>query len=344
MKKILAVILSAILGLAGIAVFAEDGDLRITLQIGNPVMTVNNEEKPIDENGTAPVIINERTLLPVRAVVEEMGGTVTWEADTRTVSLTYGDDEIRLTIDNTTAYLNGEPSTLEAAPTIINDRTMLPIRFIAESFKFTVDWDGDTQIVTITKAAEAVAPTATSTVTPAPASTPTPEPTAAPADNDRQESKTLVAYFSATNNTEGVAKHIAEGIGADIYEILPEEPYTDADLDYNSDCRANREQNDDSARPAISGTVENMEQYDTIFLGYPIWWGNAPKIIFTFLESYDFSGKTIIPFCTSGSSPIGSTTAMQNVTQGANWLDGHRFGGGASSDTVMDWVNGLDLE
>ena len=346
MKKILAVILSVILSLAGISVFAEDGDLTITLQIGNPVMTVNNEGKPIDENGTAPVIINDRTLLPVRAVVEEMGGAVTWDADTRTVSLTYGDDEIRLIIDNTTAYHNDKPSTLEAAPTIINDRTMLPIRFIAESFKFDVAWDGETQIVTITKAAEAIEPTATpaATVEPTAAPAATAEPTAAPADNEQQESKTLVAYFSATNNTEGVAKHIAEGIGADIYEITPEEPYTDADLDYNSDCRANREQNDDSARPAISGTVENMEQYDTIFLGYPIWWGNAPKIIFTFLESYDFSGKTIIPFCTSGSSPIGSTTAMQNVTQSANWLDGHRFGGGASSDTVMDWVNGLDLK
>ena len=342
MKKILSVILSVILSLAGITACAADGDLTIKLQIGNPNMTVNGTEKPIDENGTAPVIINDRTLLPVRAVVEEIGGDVEWDGETQTVVLAYGEDIVVLEIDNTTAYHNEEPSTLEAAPTIINDRTMLPIRFIAESFKFDVEWDGETQTVTITKAAEATEPTET----PAPTATPaaTAEPTAAPADNDRQESKTLVAYFSATNNTEGVAKHIAEGIGADIYEILPEEPYTDADLDYNSDCRANREQNDDSARPAISGTVENMEQYDTIFLGYPIWWGNAPKIIFTFLESYDFSGKTIIPFCTSGSSPIGSTTAMQNVTQGANWLDGHRFGGGASSDTVMDWVNGLDLE
>ena len=342
MKKILSVILSVILSLAGIAVFAEDGDLTIKLQIGNPNMTVNDTEKPIDENGTTPVIINSRTLLPVRAVVEEIGGDVEWDGETQTVVLAYGEDIVVLEIDNTTAYHNEEPSTLEAAPTIINDRTMLPIRFIAESFKFDVEWDGETQTVTITKAAEAAEPTATPAPTAAPSETA--EPSAAPTDNEQQESKTLVAYFSATNNIEGVAKHIAEGIGADIYEILPEEPYTDADLDYNSDCRANREQNDDSARPAISGTVENMDRYDTIFLGYPIWWGNAPKIIFTFLESYDFSGKTIIPFCTSGSSPIGSTMAMQNVTQGANWLDGHRFGGGASSDTVMDWVNGLDLD
>ena len=170
-------------------------------------------------------------------------------------------------------------------------------------------------------------------------------PTAAASGNDNSETagNVLVAYFSATGNTRTIAEYIADSAKADIYEITPEVPYTDADLNYNSDCRANREQNDDSARPAISGTVENMEQYDTIFLGYPIWWGNAPKIIFTFLESYDFSGKTIIPFCTSGSSPIGSTTAMQNVTPGANWLDGQRFSGGASSEDVASWVEKFDL-
>ena len=153
MKKIFMLLLSSILCLSCSAACAAENDdgFALSLQIGNPKMTVNGTEKNIDENGTAPVIINSRTLLPVRAVVEEMGGAVTWEADTRTAALTYGDDEIRLTIDNTTAYLNGEPSTLEAAPTIINDRTMLPIRFIAESFKFDVEWDGETQTVTVTK-------------------------------------------------------------------------------------------------------------------------------------------------------------------------------------------------
>ena len=170
-----------------------------------------------------------------------------------------------------------------------------------------------------------------------------PTATASVNGNSETAGNVLVAYFSATGNTRTIAEYIADSAKADIYEITPEEPYTDADLDYNSDCRANREQNDDSARPAISGTVENIEQYDTIFLGYPIWWGNAPKIIFTFLESYDFSGKTIIPFCTSGSSPIGSTEDMQNVTQGANWLDGQRFSGGASGEEVALWVEKFDL-
>ncbi len=157
--------------------------------------------------------------------------------------------------------------------------------------------------------------------------------------------KTLVAYFSATNNTEGVAKHIADVLGVDIYEIMPVEPYTAADLDYHTDCRASREQRDASARPAISGEAPDIEQYDTIFLGYPIWGGNAPKIIYTFLEKYDFAGKTIIPFCTSNSSGIGeSAKNMYSLVNGAEWLDGHRFAGGASKDSVKEWIDGLGLD
>ena len=156
--------------------------------------------------------------------------------------------------------------------------------------------------------------------------------------------KVLIAYFSATNNTEGIANHLDAILDADLYEITPETPYTAADLNYNTDCRANREQNDASARPAISGSVDNMEQYDVIFLGYPIWWGQAPKIISTFLESYDLSGKTIVPFCTSGSSGIGSSaTNLHSQANGASWMDGQRFSGGASRSTVESWVNGLGL-
>lgn len=154
----------------------------------------------------------------------------------------------------------------------------------------------------------------------------------------------LIAYFSATNNTESVANHLKAILDADLYEITPERPYTSADLNYNTDCRANQEQNDASARPAISGSVSNMEQYDVIFLGYPIWWGQAPKIIYTFLESYDLSGKTIVPFCTSGSSGIGSSASnLHSLASNAAWLNGQRFSGGASRSTVESWVNGLTL-
>lgn len=160
-----------------------------------------------------------------------------------------------------------------------------------------------------------------------------------------QGSKILVAYFSATNTTEGVAEHIANGLNADIYEIVPEEPYTDADLDYNDDnSRSTVEMNDANARPAISGSVENMEQYDIVFIGYPIWWGEAPRIVSTFVESYDFSGKTVVPFCTSGGSGVGSSASnLEQLTSGAAWMEGRRLNGSDSQDTLMEWVNGLGL-
>ena len=164
-------------------------------------------------------------------------------------------------------------------------------------------------------------------------------------NQDAQEHKILVAYFSATGTTKGVAEHIANGLNADIYEIVPEEAYTDADLDYNdNNSRTTIEMNDPDARPAISGSVENMEQYDIIFVGYPIWWGEAPRIVSTFMESYDFSGKTIVPFCTSGGSGIGSSASnLERLTSGAAWLDGRRLNGSDSQDTVMEWVDSLDL-
>ena len=158
--------------------------------------------------------------------------------------------------------------------------------------------------------------------------------------NEAVESKALVAYFSATGNTAKIAKLIADAADAALYEIVPETPYTSADLNYNdSSTRATREQNDASARPAVSGTVENMADYDVVFLGYPIWWGQAPKILYTFVESYDLTGKTIIPFCTSGSSGIGSSAAnLQKSADEAKWLDGKRFGGSVSEAELRAWV------
>ncbi len=164
-------------------------------------------------------------------------------------------------------------------------------------------------------------------------------------DQEPAGKKILVAYFSATNNTEGVAQKLADGLGADLYEITPEQPYTDEDLDYgDSDSRSSVEMDDPDARPAISGSVENMEQYDVVFIGYPIWWGEAPRIMSTFIESYDFSGKTLVAFCTSASSGFGnSDSALRSAAGGAAWLDGHRFSAGANSDEVMEWANGLGI-
>ena len=120
--------------------------------------------------------------------------------------------------------------------------------------------------------------------------------------------KTLVAYFSASGTTEGVAKKVAEAAGADLFEIKPEVPYTNADLNWmDKKARSTVEMNDPSSRPATTGTVENMEQYDNVIIGFPIWWYVAPTIINTFLESYDFAGKKIALFATSGGSGFGKT-------------------------------------
>ncbi len=177
----------------------------------------------------------------------------------------------------------------------------------------------------------------TGTITePEPTPTPTPEP---------EKSKTLVAYFSWTNHTEEIANYITEITDADKYEIIPKEPYGPENNNYyDQSTRAYQEQYDGTARPEIDGTVSNMEQYDIVFVGYPIWYGKAPKIIYTFLEQYDFAGKTVIPFCTSASSGIGSTSELQRLTHDANWLDGKRFNIGESKDSVTAWVNGLGLD
>lgn len=173
--------------------------------------------------------------------------------------------------------------------------------------------------------------------------------TTAPVDSGQAENgeaagngtNILVAYFSATGTTRPLAEYAAVSLNADLYKITPEVPYTSGDLNYtNGSSRTTREQNDSSARPAIAGTVENMSQYDTIILGYPIWHGQAPRIISTFLESYDFSGKTILPFATSHSSGIGSSA--QNLHSLAPdtviWLEGRRFGDGTSQDEITAWV------
>ena len=128
-----------------------DSDITIMLRIDDPQMTVNGKTQNIDDEGTVPVIVNERTLVPIRAIIEAMGGKVGWDSVTRTVTLEYNDNEIRLVIDSTTAYLNGAANELDTAPAIINERTMLPIRFVSESFGFDVDWKGETQTITITR-------------------------------------------------------------------------------------------------------------------------------------------------------------------------------------------------
>ena len=158
--------------------------------------------------------------------------------------------------------------------------------------------------------------------------------------------KTLVVYFSCTGTTKQLAEYAAEILGADLYEIVPEDLYTEADLAYYTNGRADQEQNDSNVRPAISGGVENMNEYNTIILGYPIWHGQAPRIISTFLESYDFSGKMIVPFCTSHSSGIGSSASNLHslCAESVEWRDGKRFESGVSKESVQKWIEEIGIE
>ena len=158
-------------------------------------------------------------------------------------------------------------------------------------------------------------------------------------------SKKLVAYFSASGTTAAVARILAEAAEASLYDIKPQTPYTRADLDWTiKKSRSNLEMGDKSFRPPLADRGAHVENYDTIFLGFPIWWYTAPTIINTFLESYDLSGKTIAPFCTSASSPLGaSATKLQDLTNSAAWLEGQRFSGSAARSAVETWVNGLGL-
>lgn len=166
-----------------------------------------------------------------------------------------------------------------------------------------------------------------------------------PPRGDTGGNKVLIAYFSATGTTQSIAEKIADETGGTLYEMIAEVPYTEEDLRYYTDSRADREQSDSSVRPAISGSVENMEQYDIVFLGYPIWHGQAPRIISTFLESYDFTDKTVVPFCTSHSSGIGSSDRnLHSLASGATWFDGRRFSGSESANVISDWIDGLGLD
>ena len=262
---------------------ALDNEFLLTMQIANLVMTVNGQEKNIDDDGTAPTIVNDRTLVPVRAIIESMGGSVNWDSDTSTAMLEYNNDIITLTIGSETAYFNDNANTLDTAPQIINDRIMLPIRFIAESFKFDVEWEQGTQTITIKS--NTLNPTVTT------------EPTIAP-DNQTNGSKALVVYYSASGTTEKITKYIANAANADIFEIEPEEKYSEEDLNWtNRNSRVSKEHDDESLR-AIKlkkDTVDNWSDYDTVLIGYPIWWGIAAWPVDTFVKANDFNGKTVIP-------------------------------------------------
>ena len=176
-----------------------------------------------------------------------------------------------------------------------------------------------------------------------------------PSDTPNEESgepaesggKTLVVYYSATNNTEAVAGYIADATGADLFELVPVEPYTSDDLDWtNRDSRVSKEHDDESLRVVEleNAVPDNWDEYDTVFIGYPIWWGIAAWPVDSFISANDFTGKTVIPFCTSSSSGLGQSGELLRDAAGTgSWLEGQRFQSRASEDTVKEWVASLEL-
>lgn len=191
----------------------------------------------------------------------------------------------------------------------------------------------------------------TSAPTEQPATEPSESSSTAPAESEPETQpetgKTLVVYYSASGNTERVAKDIAEAAGADLFEIVPTEVYTSDDLDWtNPDSRVSREHDDESLRdvPLTTTEVPDWDSYDTVFIGYPIWWGIAAWPVDTFVKNNDFTGKTVIPFATSSSSGMGQSGSLLADMAGTGaWQEGQRFSSGVSGDDVQSWVNGLGL-
>lgn len=157
--------------------------------------------------------------------------------------------------------------------------------------------------------------------------------------------KTLIVYYSATGNTEGVAERLAESLNANTFEIVPSDPYTDDDLDWTDDnSRVSREYNDESLRDVEleNTTVPNWDTYDTVLIGYPIWWGIAAWPVNSFVEANDFTGKTVIPFCTSSSSGLGqSGDLLEDIAGTGTWQEGHRFSSNPSDDDITDFVDSI---
>ncbi len=208
--------------------------------------------------------------------------------------------------------------------------------------------------VRVTEPTETPEATQSSEPTKFPDVTQSPEPTKSPdmtqsptpTQSPNVDKKSIVVYFSCTDNTKKIAEYIAESTSADIYRIEPAVPYTSEDLNYgNADSRTSKEQNDTTARPEIAGALPDLNGYENVYIGYPIWWGQAPKIMYTFVESCNLSGKTVIPFCTSGSSSIGTSAKnlQAAVASQATWLDGRRFAGSSPRSDVENWISGLGI-
>lgn len=322
MRKFISILLSLLLIFNTItSVFA--AGTAITLQVDNNTINIGNRSISID---TAPVIMNGRTLIPVRGVSEAMGGNVNWNNDTKTVTITLGSNKVEMTIDSTTAYFNDKSQTLDVAPVVLNGRTMLPARFIAENFGFDVNWDNDTKTISITPRQEIS--TETTTVEESTETT--------TIENTESNGKSLIVYFSKTGTTERIANEIKDITGSDIVKIETVNPYPE---DYNETVEIAQNEKNEKARPEIKTTVDNLDQYDTIYLGYPIWWSTMPMAVFTFIENNNLDGKTIIPFSTHKGSGLGSSVSdLKTALPNSTIKDGLACNSSTTTAQIKNWI------
>ena len=212
----------------------------------------------------------------------------------------------------------------------------LALMTMSTSFAFAENADSKAETECMTDNTEALTEAETDTVTD----------TTDTATEEDAKSDTLVVCFSCTGTTKGVAEKIVELTDADFYEILAADPYTEEDRNWHDDnSRTSIEQNDETVRPEIGSEELDLEGYKMIFIGYPIWWGQAPRIMDTFVESYDFEGITLVPFCTSGSSGIGkSGSNLAELAGSGDWLEGQRFAGSVSEEELQTWVEDRQSE
>ncbi len=344
-----------------IAASAENStDTTIVMTIDNPLMQINGEDINIDENGTSPIIVDGSTLVPIRAVAEALGGAVEWDNDTRNVTITKDAKVIKLVIDEINARVDESNVTLDAAPVIINGRTMLPLRFVAENLGAEVEWNGENRKITITSksenninATEATTEDFSSELT-----------TKSLSDN-----KTLIVYFTLPEtdgvdtvagasrvvvdgelygNIEFMANTVSNTVGGDIFEIKTVQSYPTI---HKPLVDMADEELENNARPELSTHIDNIDDYDTIFIGYPIWWGDMPMPLYTFFDEYDFSGKTIIPFSSHGGSGLARTVnEIKDLEPNAMVMDGYTV----SRDDIADdaksvekdfaeWINNINF-
>lgn len=355
-SKILAVCGVIVMAASAIC-FANNKSKTMVLQINNPYMAVDEVQKEIDSGAeTKPIIMNGSTLLPIRAVVEEMGGTVNWNKQAQQITLSYNDNTIVLFIGSTNATVNSESHTLDTAPILINGKTFLPIRFIAENFGYNVNWNGAEKTITISGKNNTESNQTQTELTKV-------ENTA------KSDSNILIAYFSlwgsadytddvdATTSasinvkngqkygtTETAARMIQETVGGDLFRIETDEKYSD---DFNTVIATAREERSEEARPIIKNKIENIDQYDTIFIGYPVWSSTTPNVILSFLEEYNLSGKTVIPFCTHDGYGSGrSYNVIKEESHATNVLDGIAIASDeitSAENDIIQWLSDIGM-